>query len=273
MAIHAGDVTRPDDTLLNAITRCDCVLVSLPERTALAAAERIIDAMSERALWVDTLSVKQRICGILESSRGDVEKVSINPMFAPSLGIAGNTVAFIEVLGGDRSRQFAQTLRSLGASVEAMSAEAHDRLTAAVQVATHAAVVAFGAALLEMNFDAEKSLAITSPPHLLLLSLLSRINTATPEVYWEIQHYHPHAAVVRAGLRRAIAALDDASDAESPAGYERLFELVRLMLAPKQDMLRETSSRLTAEARSKATGPTQTTGCQPYTGQEDCSVR
>jgi prephenate dehydrogenase len=206
--------------------------------------------MSAGALWVDTLSVKQGICGVLEASRGDVEKVSINPMFAPSLGIAGNTVAVVEVLGGAKSLQLVQTLRSLGASVETVTAEAHDRLTAVIQVATHAAVLSFGAALLEMDFDVAKSLTLATPPHLLLLSLLNRITAAAPEVYWEIQHYHPQSPSVWASMRRAVISLDEAAVAGTPAGFERLFERVRLMLAPREGVLRETSDRLIATARA-----------------------
>jgi prephenate dehydrogenase len=223
-----ADITRPDDALLQTIAGADCVAMCLPERAALSAAPAILDAMSRGALWLDTLSVKQHICGLLRSYEGKLELVSINPMFAPSLGFADHSVAFVEISGGPKSQEFARTLRSLGATVETVTPETHDRLTAAIQVATHAAILSFGAVLLELTYDVEKALAIATPPHLMLLSLLKRLSAANPEVYWDIQHHHPHAASVRASLSCAVRALDSAAREDSPRAFEELFERIRI---------------------------------------------
>jgi len=229
-----ADITKPDDDLLRAIADADCVAMCLPERAALAAAPAILDAMAKqsgRALWIDTLSVKQNICGILRSYTENLELVSINPMFAPALGFAGHSVAFVEISGGPKSEAFGQTLRSLGATVELLTPETHDKLTAAIQVATHAAILAFGAALLDLDYDPEKALALATPPHRSLLSLLQRLSTNNAEVYWEIQHHHPDAATVRASLNRALATLDAASRANTPRQFQQLFERLRQLLS------------------------------------------
>jgi len=221
------DITRPDDDLLRVIASADCVAMCLPERAALAAAPAILEAMTRGALWVDTLSVKQNVCAILRSYKDKLELVSINPMFAPTLGFAGNSVAFVQISGGPRSKEFIQTLRSLGATVEMVTPETHDRLTAAIQVATHAAILTFGAALLELDYDVEKAAALATPPHRQLLSLLQRLSTANPEVYWDIQHHHPHAASVRESLSRALTELDAAASEDSPRDLRQLFERLR----------------------------------------------
>jgi 4-amino-4-deoxyprephenate dehydrogenase len=221
------DVTRLDDDLLRAIASADWVAMCLPERAALAAAPAILEAMPRGALWVDTLSVKQNICGILRRYKDKLELVSINPMFAPALGFAGNSVAFVEISGGPKSEEFTQTLRSLGATVEMVTPETHDRLTAAIQVATHAAILTFGAALLELDYDVEEAAALATPPHRQLLSLLQRLSTANPEVYWDIQHHHPAAASVRESLNRALTQLDAAAREDSPRDFRQLFERLR----------------------------------------------
>jgi prephenate dehydrogenase len=205
----------------------------LPESAALASAPKILDAMSRGALWVDTLSVKQNICALLRRYAEKLELVSINPMFAPSLGFADHSVAFVEISGGPKSQEFARTLRSLGATVAAVTPETHDKLTAAIQVATHAAILSFGAVLLELGYDVDKALAIATPPHLTLLSLLNRVSNANPEVYWDIQHHHPDAASVRESLHSAVRALDSAARANSPREFQDLFERLRLLLANK----------------------------------------
>ncbi len=237
-AIKAGrylqsDITHPDDALLQAIAGADCVAMCLPEGAAIASAPAILDAMSRGALWVDTLSVKQNICALLRRYAEKLELVSINPMFAPSLGFADHSVAFVEISGGPKSQEFARTLRSLGATVAAVTPETHDKLTAAIQVATHAAILSFGAVLLELGYDVDKALAIATPPHLTLLSLLNRVSNANPEVYWDIQHHHPDAASVRESLHSAVRALDSAARANSPREFQDLFERLRLLLANK----------------------------------------
>src|SRR6476659_4174093 len=174
-----ADVTRPDDDLISGV---DCIVMCLPERAALQAAPAILEAMPEGALWVDTLSVKQNVCGLLRGYKEKLELVSINPMFAPALGFAGNSVAFVVIAGGPKSEQFARLLRSLQANVEMVTPETHDRLTAAIQVATHAAILSFGTTLLELDYDVAKGSALATPPHRLLLSLLQRLSAANPEV-------------------------------------------------------------------------------------------
>lgn len=224
-----ADVTRPDDDLLRAIADTDSIAMCLPEDAALRAAPAILNAMARGALWIDTLSVKQNICGLLRRYKEKLELVSINPMFAPALGFDGNSVAFVEISGGPKSEEFARTLRSLGAIVEMLTPETHDRLTAAIQVATHAAILSFGAALLELDYDIEKGSAIATPPHRMLLSLLQRMSTANPEVYWDIQHHHPFAASVRESLSRALKTLDAAAREDSPREFQELFERLRLL--------------------------------------------
>jgi prephenate dehydrogenase len=228
-----ADVAQPNDDLLRAIAGADCVVMCLPERAALAAAPAILDAMPRGALWVDTLSVKQNIWGVLGRYKDKLELVSINPMFAPALGFSDHSVAFVEISTGPKTEEFARTLRSLGATVEMLTPETHDRLTAAIQVATHAAILSFGAALLELDYDVEKGSAIATPPHRMLLSLLERLSTANPEVYWDIQHHHPYAASVRESLDRALKALDTTARKDSPREFQELFERLRHLLSIK----------------------------------------
>jgi prephenate dehydrogenase len=250
-----ADITQPDNILRQAIARADCVVMSLPERAALASSVSILEAMSAGALWIDVLSVKQEICRILSEYGERLEIVSLHPMFAPSLGFAGQSVAFIEISGGPKSQHLTQILRARGAMIEMLTPEAHDKLTAAIQVATHAAILSFGAVLLELAYDAEKGLAIATPPHLVLLSLLERIVTANPTVYWDIQHYHPDAVAIRAGLMRAVSALDYAACADVPNDFQNLSERIRRLLISRQDVLQEMSDRIISEAVRRPLAP------------------
>jgi prephenate dehydrogenase len=245
-----ADVTRPDGVLLDTIATAECVLVCLPEEPALCAAGQILGAMAEGALWVDTLSVKSGICGLLGNCKRRIDMLSINPMFAPALGWQGNPVAVIEMSGGPKNQTFVNLLKSFGAEVEVLTAETHDSLTAAIQVATHAAILSFGALLADMGYSVEKGLAIATPPHRLLLALLNRVVWANPDVYWEIQHYHPDGEIVRGRLRRALGRLDDAAGG-SPAQFQKFFGEIRSLLSAKRESLEGLSDRIVSEAANR----------------------
>jgi 4-amino-4-deoxyprephenate dehydrogenase len=247
----AADVTAPDGALRDAIAAADGVIVCLPEEVALAALDGVAGAMARGALWTDTLSVKTEICRALGERAPGLEILSINPMFAPALGWRGNAVAAVELAAGPRSAAMLGLLSAWGARVERLSAGDHDALTAAIQVATHAAVLAFGAALLELDYEADAALRLATPPHRLMLALLSRMVHANPTVYAEIQRYHPHGEAVRQAMGRAIASLSE--DAGDPAAVtlRRWFEELALRLSPARGYLRELGDRLVAQTASE----------------------
>jgi len=239
----SADVTAPDTPLLERIAAAACVVVCLPEEAALAAAPRVLEAMPDGAVWIDTLSVKTGICRILCDCRRNVEMLSINPMFAPALGWRGHPVAVVELASGVRSAAFLELLRAQGATVEMLTADAHDALTATIQVATHAVILAFGTLLLDDDYSMEKRMALATPPHRLLLALLSRIVSSNPEIYWDIQRHHPKGDAVRRKLAHTLRSLD-----ESPAQFERLFEQLRARLSPSHDFLKSLGDRIVNEA-------------------------
>ena len=244
------NVTEPSDSLLQLIGSADCVILSLPQHTTMAASRAVLEAMSENSLWVDTSSVKDELYQVLKVYEGRREILSLNPMFAPSLSFEGQAIVIIEISGGPKSKWFCATLQSLGAKLETMTADTHDKVTGAVQIATHAAVVSFGITLSRLGYNINQAITIATPPHLLLLSLLHRIVTANPEVYWEIQHLHPHAISVRREMFEALDTLGSAAVSDSSAEFQKLFEEIRLLLAPKQRILRKLSDASITETKN-----------------------
>jgi 4-amino-4-deoxyprephenate dehydrogenase len=244
----AADAAAPGGALGEALAAADAVAVCLPEEAALAALDGVVGAMARGALWIDTLSVKTAVCRALAARAPGIEALSINPMFAPALGWRGNAVATVEVAAGPRSAALLDLIGAWGARVERLSAAEHDALTAATQVATHAAVLAFGAALLELGYDAQAALRLATPPHRLMLALLSRVIHANPTVYAEIQRYHPQGEAVRQAMGRALAALSESAQDPGAALLRRWFDELALLLAPARGALRELGDRLVAQA-------------------------
>jgi 4-amino-4-deoxyprephenate dehydrogenase len=242
-----ADVTRCGPELEEAIRNSDCVCICLPERIALDSAPRLVSAMSDGALWVDTLSVKGPIVRCLEPHAGRVEILSINPMFAPALGWPGHAVAVVEAgQAGPKTRVFKELLAQWGAAVQTVTAEEHDRLTAALQVATHAAVLAFGSVLRKLDYDVKAALEVATPPHRMLLALLYRMISQNPEVYWDIQAYHPHAADVRHQLIASLNSLQTLTESGDIDQFKRLFEDLRSLVSERDETLVSLTTRLIA---------------------------
>ncbi|MEU3412242.1 NAD-binding protein [Streptomyces sp. NPDC006658] len=232
-APHAGrpqvqwitdDVTRPGPATTAALAGAHVVVLALPESAALACMREVAARMTAGALLVETLSVKTSISAALraEAHRRRLEALGVNPMFAPELGFSGRPVAVVPLSRHERSERFLALLWGAGARVVPLAEDQHDRLTAALQVATHASVLAFGYALRETGAELDLLCELAPPPHLTLLALLARICSGGPEVYWDVQAGNEAGAAVRATLARGVLRLSELVAEGDREGFDAL---------------------------------------------------
>lgn len=203
---HVADIGAPSSSLSDLLQQCSLLLLCVPEEAAFRALEHAVPLLPSGALVVDLMSVKSPVMKCYKMMRQDIEVVSINPMFAPDLGWSAQQVGVVEVRSGVRSSAFLQMLRTWEVLPMRMSAEEHDRQTAFTQVVVHAALLALGLAASKLNYDAQS--ALLTPPARAMLTLLARIATKEPGVYFHIQSDHPKASEARALLAEALAEVD-----------------------------------------------------------------
>ncbi len=226
-----GDISAPSDEVSAALRDAAIVVLALPESVALQALPTIAGMLAPTTLLVETLSVKSRFGQQFTRLQPQPQCVGINPMFAPSLGMAGRPVAAVVHRSGASASEFLDTLTRWGTHLVELSADAHDRRCAATQALTHATVLAFGLALADLERDAQDT-ALATPPHALILALLARIGGGTPAVYSDIQTANPYAAHARKAMATAMAELSDVAD----RGSEQEFgELMSRALSPLGD--------------------------------------
>lgn len=227
-----GDITSPDRSMRAALAGADTVILAVPESVAVDAAAVVDRCMRPGAVLVETLSVKSRIHRVLAESAPARPAVGINPLFAPGLGLSGRPVAAVIHQHSPAVDRFLGTVTGWGARVVAMDADEHDRIAAATQALTHAAVLAFGLALGDLAVDADTLVGAATPPHATLLALLARVGSGAPEVYHDIQSGNPHAASARTALAAALRRLSDVV----AEGDERGFgDLMAAALTPLGD--------------------------------------
>lgn len=252
------DVEQPSVQLRELLAGADAVVLALPEAVALRALPAVLGALRPGALLVDTLSVKGPFAAAVREAGAPVEALSLNPMFAPALGFAGRPVLAVELAGGPRSRALLALLASWGARAVAVGADEHDALAAALQVAPHAALLAFGGALARLDADLDALLAVAPPPFLTLLALVARIASAAPETYWDVQDANPRAAQARDALAGALAELDAAARAHDAAAFDALLGRVESLLGEQREPLAELAAALVA--RAAPAGPASPAG-------------
>jgi prephenate dehydrogenase len=215
------------------------VILALPEAAALTVLQEIRPWLSAATLVVDTLSVKSNLYQQVHALEIEGEYLSINPMFAPNLGFAQHTVLAVPFQSGDRTGDFLALLEEWGAIVQLLSADQHDRATAQLQSLTHAAILAFGLTLVKSGYDIDQLLAIAPPPHKMLLCLIARILSGSPDVYWDIQLSNPHAADMRMSLLESIRTIDTLIAQGSNSDFVDLFTSLQGLLADQNDSLTE----------------------------------
>lgn len=225
-----GDIARPSQEVLRCVGPCDLLILAIPEPAAIVALDAVLPAMKPGSLVVDTLSVKGRYAQALASQpprATAIELLGVNPMFAPDLGFAGRSVVAVPYRPGPRAEAFLEFVAAQGSDVVRMSAEAHDQACAALQVVTHASILAFGMALAAGGYDVAVAERIMPPPHRTMLALLARIVAADPEVYRDIQAANPAAARARADLVDAHRRLERIVACDDPEPFARLIGELR----------------------------------------------
>jgi prephenate dehydrogenase len=239
-----GDISAPDGRLVAMLADAEIVILAVPQDVALAAVAGVVGAMAPGALLLDTLSVKCPIVAALEVHAAELEVLSLNPMFAPSLGIDGRPVAAVVVHDGPRGRVLLELIEQSGGRVVELGADEHDALAATTQALTHAVVLAFGLALGDLDVDVGELAAVAPPPHTTLLALLARITSGAPETYWDVQAANAHAVRARGALASGLRRLADIVDEGDTEAFAGIIDELRGVLGDERDHYRDICAQI-----------------------------
>lgn len=215
------DIRYPDGPALEAVVAADVVVLAVPEEVALAAVEAVGPLLRPGAVLVETLSVKSRF-GAAVAAATVADVVGVNPMFAPALGLPGRAVAVVVHRGGAAADRVVADLSSWGARVQETTADRHDRWCAAMQALTHAVVLSFGLALVDLGVGVDETAGLSPPPHTVATALLARIGAGAPEVYRDVQVANPYAREAREALERGLCRLSAVCEGGSESEFAEM---------------------------------------------------
>ncbi len=246
--VMAGDIASPSPALCALLETANAVLFCTPDEVTFANIASVSQMCAPGALLVDTSSSKHQLSeSLLESMAASVQYLSLNPLFAPSVGWTGQNVAAIAVRDGARVRAFLAFVEGMGAQIAEVSIDEHQRAMAASQVAVHAAILAYGGALARMGYDVASGLVLSTPPQRTLLAMLARLASGSTHVYYDIQVNNAHGAASREALAAALQELQEALAAEeSNASFATLLHRQQDLLGESGDSLRELCKKLYA---------------------------
>lgn len=239
-----GDITDFGPELAEDLAAADLVVLAVPEPVAVAAVKGLAAVLRPDALLVDTLSVKQRIVESILADAPGVEALSLNPMFAPSLGFEGRPVAAVVVHDGPAARTLLDLIRLWGGKVVPVTSQEHDRLAGATQALTHATLLSFGLALSQFGISTTELRQIAPPPHNVLLAMLARVAAGTPEVYWDVQAANPEALAARQALADGVRRFADLLATGTEEDFAAMLHEVRDAFGPELEHYRDTCARL-----------------------------
>ena len=214
----SGDIRALNADLVPTVKNAPVVVLAVPESVALSTD---LSLFGEDALVVETLSVKSGFAAVASTAPAGLQILGINPMFAPSLGMDGRPVAAVAHRSGARVDDFLHRIGTWGGRIVTVGADQHDRVAAATQALTHAAVLAFGSALASLDVDPALVEAVAPPPARTALALLARIAGGEPEVYWDVQAGNPYAGPARHALTTALTDLDTAVASGEESDFTR----------------------------------------------------
>ena len=242
-----GDITNPSKEIEEVLSVTDCVLLAVPEAVTLAAIEVVSSMVSGRVMIAHTCSVQGPVKAKLEELEPPLESVGFNPMFGPSLPPHGRPVAAVVVRDGPLVRHLVAIVEGAGVRVVRLSAVEHDRICGVSQSATHAAIISFGLSLLDSGVSIEDLARLAPPPCVTMLSLLARVATGAPEVYWDVQTGNPNGAPSRLRIVDALRQLSQTVDIGNFREFERDLNDVAVYLGAGLEYFASIGQRLLSE--------------------------
>ncbi len=190
-----ADLTVFNENLKSILSESDLIIICLPEDIAYKFLELYELYISKTALLIDTLSVKEEIASFYEKNRFNA--LSHNPMFGPDLPMEGKNIIVVKFKETTASNWFISLLETWKLNIVYATSDEHDKMSSIVQVATHAAIMAFGATLNETDISITELLKVATPPFLGISALFGRIVSGNKKVYWNIQNENTYASGVR----------------------------------------------------------------------------
>ncbi|MBI4202935.1 MAG: prephenate dehydrogenase/arogenate dehydrogenase family protein [Chloroflexi bacterium] len=191
------------------------VVVGVPEEAMETACAAVLPRLRPGAHVIDICSTKSiALAAMLRHVPEGVSVLGTHPLFGPAVpDLVGQVMVMTPTERTDPAfyAWYRDLVRSFGAVVEEVGAEAHDLHMLFIQTLAHFAYLVFGRTLAQaapLGFSLEESFKLSTPPYGILAAFTARIIGGNPRLYAQVQA-QPDAAKVRALFLQAARELAD----------------------------------------------------------------
>lgn len=216
---HHADACRPTPPVAAAVRSSSVAVLALPEQATLRVLEAIQPNLDDETLVVETLSRKDRVREHIAAAVPGSPVLSINPLFHPGLGPAGNKIAIVDGTSHATVDDLVTCIEAAGADIVQMTVQQHDEQLVPLQALTHSVLLGFARSLPEVIGGSDDCLRFAPPPTRLLLALAARVASGAPETFWDIQSATGDTPPARQALAHSLTLLDAELDQNDLASF------------------------------------------------------
>lgn len=222
------------------------VLVSVPIHVTEAVIAQLPN-LADDCVLADVTSIKrQPLAAMMKSHAGPV--VGLHPMFGPNLkNLAKQLIIVSEGRDLDACRWLLSQFENWGAQLQFVTAEAHDKSMAFVQVLRHLSTFVYGEHLQQEVESIDALLSLSSPIYRLELMMVGRLFAQNADLYADIILSAPdNFAMVRRYIRRFDEILTQLEQGNRELFVQRFNQLGAFFGGHAEQFLRESQQLLQA---------------------------
>ncbi|MEX1220837.1 MAG: bifunctional chorismate mutase/prephenate dehydrogenase [Idiomarina sp.] len=222
------------------------VLVSVPIQVTTEVIKQL-PALPQDCILADLTSIKDKpLTAMCEQHSGPV--VGLHPMFGPNIkNLAKQLIVVCEGRSAEDCQWLLSQLENWGAQLHQVSAPAHDKSMAFVQVLRHFSTFVYGEHLAAEQATIDELLSLSSPIYRLELMMVGRLFAQNADLYADIILASPeNFAMIRRYLQRFDTILSELEQGNRDAFITRFAALREFFGGHAEQFLRESQQLLQA---------------------------
>lgn len=220
------------DVLGELVSWSEVVIFCTPLRVT---EEIMVDAIpfsKPEQLWMDVAALKSSIRKAMD--RGRFEYVGLHPLFAPSTALTWKDEKLYTCYCrlAKWTAWFSEFTEALDVTVVGIPPADHDKYMAGIQNLPHAAALALALTYKELDMNSEILELLSTKLSQKQFSIISRMLSNNPEVYWDIQLMNPSSSMALDILIEHLSALRQSIVDKDREGFMQKFIEARNHMGP-----------------------------------------
>jgi len=226
-----------EEATYDLVKNFDVIGLCTPTAISISILRKLAAIDLSQKLIFDVSSIKSEIMDAFSMFAPDTEILSLHPMFGPNLPPQGKNLTYVNLNGGNLSRDVLDTLESIGVKCWNVDAKEHDKGCTLTIALNHLISFIVSNAYIWANMSVQKIEPFKTPPHEIYLLMASRVILNGMQTSINIQAEDKNLPNLIEYLIRFLEDYKDALDQHDKAQIQKEFEKVSILLDGKAEEL------------------------------------